>query len=304
MMLVWTGRGKSPAIYQYQHSEARSIVSSSCATCPSNVPGGCSSQDRQSCAKPLALEASSVKKVVAVMSGKGGVGKSTVTALLAVGLAREGFKVGILDADITGPSIPMMFGDQGKRIDFNALGMVPAETGGGIKLVSMNLLLPKESDPVVWRGALIAGVVKQFWEEVVWGDLDYLLVDLPPGTGDVPLTVMQTLPVAGIVVVTSPQELVQMIVKKAIKMANMVKIPVVGLVENLSYGICPDCGKEIPLFGASQGEKITGETGIPFLSRLPLDPRLVNDADNGTLEQFQADYLEPLVNRFLENLKD
>ncbi|NPV93361.1 MAG: Mrp/NBP35 family ATP-binding protein [Firmicutes bacterium] len=279
-------------------------MSSSCDSCPSNVPGGCSNEDKQSCARPLALEASDVKKVIAVMSGKGGVGKSTVTSLLASGLSKQGLKVGILDADITGPSIPKMFGSQGKRLDFNALGMMPAETGGGIKMVSMNLLLEKESDPVIWRGPMIAGVVKQFWEEVVWGDLDYLLVDLPPGTGDVPLTVMQSLPVTGVVVVTSPQELVQMIVRKAIKMAEVVKLPVLGLVENLSYGICPDCGKEIPLFGASQGEQITKETGIPFLGRLPLDPRLVSDADNGNLEQFQADYLEPLVKRFLGSMKN
>ncbi|NPV93165.1 MAG: Mrp/NBP35 family ATP-binding protein [Firmicutes bacterium] len=247
------------------------------------------------------MEASDVKKVIAVMSGKGGVGKSTVTALLAVGLAREGFRVGILDADVTGPSIPKMFGSQGKRLDFNALGMMPAETGGGIKMVSMNLLLQKESDPVVWRGAMIAGVVKQFWEEVVWGDLDYLLVDLPPGTGDVPLTVMQSLPVAGVVVVTSPQELVQMIVKKAIKMANLVKIPVVGLVENFSYGICPDCGKEIPLFGTGKSQDIAKETGVPLLGKIPLDPSLAGQADQGKLEQFEADYIKFLVKSFRDS---
>ncbi|MDH7480008.1 MAG: Mrp/NBP35 family ATP-binding protein [Syntrophomonadaceae bacterium] len=278
-------------------------MSSSCETCSKNADGGCSAEERQACTKSMAMEASNVKKVIAVMSGKGGVGKSTVTALLAAGLTRSGFKTGILDADVTGPSIPRMFGISKKSLELTEFGMLPALSRTGVSIVSMNLLLEKESDPIIWRGPLVAGAVKQFWEEVVWGDLDFLLVDLPPGTGDVPLTVMQSLPVSGIVIVSSPQELVKMIVKKAIKMAGIVKIPVLGLVENLSYAVCPKCGEEFAIFGETGGKKTAAETGIPFLGRLPLDQRLTEDADQGRVEQYEAESVNSFISSFLQQIK-
>lgn len=273
-------------------------MSNICDTCSKKADGSCSVEDPSTCTRTMAQDASDVKKIVAVMSGKGGVGKSTVTALIASGLQKEGFKTGILDADITGPSIPMMFGVEKSRLDMSPFGILPAVSDTGIRMVSMNLLLEKESDPIIWRGPLIAGAVKQFWEEVVWGELDYLLVDLPPGTGDVPLTVMQSLPLNGIIIVTSPQELVQMIVGKAIKMAHTVKVPLLGLVENLSYAVCPKCGEELLLFGETRGEKIARENGIPFLGRLPLDTKLAQYSDQGKIEQFEASYIKPLLEYF------
>ncbi|MCG0278471.1 MAG: Mrp/NBP35 family ATP-binding protein [Thermanaeromonas sp.] len=225
------------------------------------------------------------------MSGKGGVGKSSVTALLAVALAREGYQVGILDADITGPSIPKMFNIH-RSLQGSTLGILPAESLLGIKIVSLNLLLPHEDDPVIWRGPLIAGAVKQFWTDVVWGELDYLLVDLPPGTGDAPLTVMQSFPLAGIVIVSSPQELANMIVRKAIKMASLMKVKILGLVENMSYVLCPDCGKEIYIFGPSRAEEAAAKAGIPLLGILPLDPELTALSDRGKIENYQGMLLE------------
>ena len=237
---------------------------------------------------------STVKKVIAVVSGKGGVGKSTVTAMLAVAMAREGKRVGILDADITGPSAPTAFGVtecQGANDD----GLYPALTRTGIQVMSINLLLDHPGDPVVWRGPVIAGAVKQFWTDVIWEDVDYLFVDMPPGTGDVPLTVFQSLPVNGIVIVTSPQDLVSMIVNKAVKMANMMHIPVLGFVENYSYLQCPDCGKKINMFGKSHLDEIAAENGLPILARLPIDPAVAEAYDHGQMETIPTDALAPAI---------
>lgn len=267
-------------------SSASSCSKESCEGCPSH-------QNPQSLQAEMNA-ASNVKHVIGIVSGKGGVGKSFVTASLAVQMAKAGYSVGILDADITGPSIPKMFGVHGKVIgDEN--GMYPAETKEGIKIMSVNLLMDDEEAPVVWRGPVIAGAVKQFWSETVWGDVDYLFVDMPPGTGDVPLTVFQSLPVNGIVVVTSPQELVQMIVKKAFNMANMMHIPVLGLVENFSYLKCPDCGREIPLFGKSHIDEAAKEMGTKVLGKLPLDPSYAETADEGKFYEIENPYLDAAV---------
>ena len=233
---------------------------------------------------------SNVKKVIAVVSGKGGVGKSTVTAMLAVAAARAGKRVGVLDADITGPSAPMAFGVnecQGASEE----GLYPALSRGGIQIMSINLLLDNPNDPVVWRGPVIAGAVKQFWTDVIWEDVDYLFVDMPPGTGDVPLTVFQSLPVDGIIIVTSPQDLVSMIVSKAVKMANMMHIPVLGFVENYAYLQCPDCGKRIEVFGKSHLDKVAADFGLPVLARLPIDPAIASACDKGEIEDFTGDWL-------------
>ena len=237
---------------------------------------------------------SQVKKVIAVVSGKGGVGKSTVTSLLAVAMARKGKRVGVLDADITGPSVPTAFGVtecQGA----NDEGLYPALTRTGIQVMSINLLLDNPADPVVWRGPVIAGAVKQFWTDVIWEDVDYLFVDMPPGTGDVPLTVFQSLPVDGIVIVTSPQDLVSMIVTKAVKMAEMMHIPVLGFVENYSYLRCPDCGKKISVFGESHLDEVAAQLGLPVLARLPIDPAVAQACDNGQMETVNTDCLDPVI---------
>ena len=237
---------------------------------------------------------SQVKKVIAVVSGKGGVGKSTVTSLLAVAMARKGKRVGVLDADITGPSVPTAFGVtecQGANDD----GLYPALTRTGIQVMSINLLLDNPADPVVWRGPVIAGAVKQFWTDVIWEDVDYLFVDMPPGTGDVPLTVFQSLPVDGIVIVTSPQDLVSMIVTKAVKMAEMMHIPVLGFVENYSYLRCPDCGKKISVFGESHLDEVAAQLGLPVLARLPIDPAVAQACDNGQMETVSTDCLDPVI---------
>ena len=226
---------------------------------------------------------STVKKVIAVVSGKGGVGKSTVTSMLAVAMARKGKRVGVLDADITGPSAPTAFGVtecQGANED----GLFPALTRGGIQVMSINLLLDNPADPVVWRGPVIAGAVKQFWTDVIWEDVDYMFVDMPPGTGDVPLTVFQSLPVDGIVIVTSPQDLVSMIVAKAVKMATMMNVPVLGFVENYSYLECPDCGKKINVFGKSHLDEVADKFNLPILARLPIDPKVAEAFDGGLME--------------------
>jgi len=257
-------------------SGASSCSKESCEGCSHN------SQNPQSMLEAMNAY-SNIKHVIGVVSGKGGVGKSFVTSSLAVQMAKAGYKVGILDADITGPSIPKMFGAHGQLVG-DEKGMYPYETKEGIKIVSINLLMEDEEAPVVWRGPVIAGAVKQFWNEAVWGDVDYLFVDMPPGTGDVPLTVFQSLPVDGIVIVTSPQELVQMIVKKAFHMANMMHIPVLGLVENFSYLKCPDCGKKIALFGESNIDEVAAKEGTRVLGKLPLDPAYAKAADAGIQE--------------------
>ena len=240
-------------------------------------------------------ELSNVKKVIGIVSGKGGVGKSLVTSLLAVLSRRNGFKTAILDADITGPSIPKMFGIKDKATAMDDKYLLPKVSESGIEIMSINLLLENENDPVVWRGPVIAGAVKQFWTDVVWNEVDYMFVDMPPGTGDVPLTVFQSLPVDGIIVVASPQELVSMIVGKAVKMANMMNIPVLGLVENMSYFKCPDCGKEISIFGQSKIEQTAKEYGIKTIAKIPIDPNFASLSDSGEIEKFKGDYLDSLL---------
>ena len=258
----------------------------SCSSCAH--AGSCSSakKDLKAPANPY----SQVKKVIGVVSGKGGVGKSMVTASLARMMVQQGYSVGILDADITGPSIPKMYGVHGSAVGSEA-GMFPCVAKDGTKIMSVNLLLEHESDPVIWRGPVIAGVVTQFWTDVMWGDLDFLFVDMPPGTGDVPLTVFQSLPVDGIVIVTSPQELVQMIVKKAYNMADMMHIPVLGVVENFSYLECPDCGKKINVFGQSHVDEAARELGIPVFGKLPIDPAYAEKADEGKFFEIDNPYL-------------
>ena len=262
-----------------------------CSTCKSD----CSSRDL----RVPANAKSSIKHVIAVVSGKGGVGKSTVTASLAVAMARRGKKVAVLDADITGPSIPTAFGIH-QRATGTDEGIDPAVTPGGIKLMSLNLLSAEETAPVIWRGPVIAGVVTQFWQDVVWGDVDYMFVDMPPGTGDVPLTVFQSLPVDGAVVVTSPQDLVSMIVAKAVNMAKMMDVPVLGLVENYSYFQCPDCGKRHPIFGESHIDSVAAEHGLEVLARLPIDPKLAEACDKGEIESFQPNYLTAVAGKLAQ----
>ena len=261
-----------------------------CSTCGAD----CASRNRPESLLEAQNAFSNVKKVIAVVSGKGGVGKSLVTSLLAVLTKRNGNSTAILDADITGPSIPKMFGIHDKAMGTED-GILPVESRTGVKMMSVNLLLENDTDPVIWRGALIAGTVKQFWTDVMWGDVDYMFVDMPPGTGDVPLTVFQSLPVDGIIIVTSPQELVGMIVEKAAKMAKMMNIPVLGLVENMSWIACPDCGKKIYPFGESQTAKVALEEGIPLLAQLPIDPAVAKECDTGTIELFNDNWLDPVV---------
>ena len=258
--------------------------SGDCSSCGEN----CASRDPQSLIEPTG-EYNDIKHVIGVVSGKGGVGKSMTASMLAVLLNRMGKSVGILDADITGPSIPKTFGITSPAMQ-NEIGILPAETASGIKIISINMMLPEKDSPVLWRGPIIAGAVKQFWHDVVWGDLDYLIIDCPPGTGDVPLTVFQTIPLDGVVIVTSPQDLVSLIVKKAYNMAAMMDIPVLGIVENMSYVVCPDCGKKIELFG-SGSETVAEELGVPLLAKMPVDPSLSQMVDNGVFERFECDYL-------------
>lgn len=269
-----------------------------CGGCPS--ASGCGSaqqqeQQQQQQGTPdfsvAPHELSSIKHIIGVMSGKGGVGKSTVTSLLALTMARKGYKVGILDADITGPSIPKIFGVEG-RTRQDELGLYPATSKGGIDIISVNMFLEKESDPVLWRGPIVGNVVKQFYTDVIWKDIDYLFVDMPPGTGDVPLTVFQSLPLDGIVVVTSPQELVSMIVEKAVRMAEIMNIPIIGVVENLSYFLCPDNGKEYKIFGDSHIEEILKRYELLLLGRLPIDPEKAAFSDAGRIEDIEVTGLE------------
>jgi len=259
--------------------------SGDCSSCSSN----CADRKAESLLVPTG-EYNNIKHVIGVVSGKGGVGKSMVTSMLAVLMQRKGYKVGILDADITGPSIPKTFGINSRAMQ-NEIGILPAETKTGIKLMSVNLMLAEKESPVLWRGPVIAGAVKQFWTDVVWGDLDFLFVDCPPGTGDVPLTVFQSLPLDGAVIVTSPQDLVSMIVKKAYNMADMMNIPVLGIVENMSYVVCPDCGKSFNIFG-SGSESVAEELGVKLLGKMPIDTSLAQMVDNGSFEHFKGDYLE------------
>lgn len=264
---------------------------SSAAGCSRESCEGCpSAKGASGIPKEPMNAASNIKKVIGVVSGKGGVGKSFVTASLASAMKKAGYKVGIMDADITGPSIPKMFGVHG-QVYGTEDGMVPMVAEDGTKIMSINLLLDDEEAPVIWRGPVVAGVVKQFWNETVWGDIDYLFVDMPPGTGDVPLTVFQSLPVDGIVIVTSPQELVQMIVKKAYNMAEMMHVPVLGVVENFSYLKCPDCGKEIKVFGESHVEEVAEELGISVLGKMPIDPAYAQSADEGRFFEMENPYL-------------
>ena len=245
--------------------------------------------------------ASSVKKVIGVVSGKGGVGKSLVTAMMAVKMNSKGKHTAILDADITGPSIPKAFGLNNNMVMMTKDNlMIPATSALGIDIMSANLLLDNDTDPVIWRGPVIAGAVKQFWNETLWEDVDYMFVDMPPGTGDVPLTVFQSLPVNGIIIVTSPQELVSMIVAKAVKMAQKMDIPILGLVENMSYLECPDCGKKISVFGESHIDEIAKEYNIPVLAKLPIDPKVAEHVDNGTIEYLERDWFDLAAEKAME----
>ena len=269
---------------------SESCKPSDCAGCPS--AGNCSSKPQSLLEEPNKM--SNIGKVIGVVSGKGGVGKTMISSLLAVSMQRMGKNVGIMDADITGPSVPKAFGIHGKA-DACEFGIIPTKSKMGIDVMSINLLLENESDPVVWRGPVIAGVVKQFWTDVIWKDIDYLFVDMPPGTGDVPLTVFQSLPVDGTVIVTSPQELVSMIVEKAVKMAKLMNIPILGIIENMSYFECPDCGKRHKIYGDSHIEDIAKEYGIPVLAQLPVCPDLAKHCDQGTIELFEGDWLDAAV---------
>ena len=271
-----------------------SSCNGNCASCSSD----CGDRKQESLLAKLNPKAN-VKKVIAVVSGKGGVGKSTVTSMLAVAMSKAGKRVGVLDADITGPSAPTAFGVTecaGATQD----GLYPALTAGGIQVMSINLLLDNNTDPVVWRGPVIAGAVKQFWTDVIWEDVDYLFVDMPPGTGDVPLTVFQSLPVDGIIIVTSPQDLVSMIVSKAVKMANMMHVPVLGFVENYSYLECPDCGRRIDVFGKSKLDAVAESFSLPVLARLPIDPKVAESFDSGLMESVSTDRVADVI-RVIEN---
>ena len=251
----------------------------------------CESKDMRAVLK----KGSSVKKVIGIMSGKGGVGKSLVTSLMACKLNKDGFKTAILDADITGPSIPEAFGVGMERAVSDGEALSPVLTDSGIQLMSMNFLLENENDPVIWRGPVIAGAVKQFWTDVIWKDVDFMFVDMPPGTGDVPLTIFQSLPVDGIIIVSSPQQLVRVIVEKAVKMANMMNIPILGLVENMSYVRCPDCGREISVFGKSNIESIANSFGLPVLARIPTEEATSAAVDSGDIESLDFHYLDDAV---------
>ncbi len=263
----------------------------SSTSCDKSSCEGCSKKENGGIPKEALNKHSKIAHVIGVISGKGGVGKSFVTGSLANQMAAKGYRVGILDADITGPSIPRMYGITGAAMA-DEDGIYPKVSQNGIKVMSVNLLLPTEDTPVIWRGPVIAGMVKQFWTDVIWGELDYLFVDMPPGTGDVPLTVFQSLPVEGVVIVTSPQDLVSMIVTKAYKMAEMMKVPVFGIVENYSYVKCPDCGKEIPIFGTSHINEIAGELGVPVIGRMPVDMTFAQKADAGAFHEIENLYLE------------
>lgn len=273
-----------------------SECSHNCSTCSSNCSERTSPQDLKE--KPH--KGSNIKKVIAIASGKGGVGKSFVTSMLAVLMNKKGFNTAILDADITGPSIPRAFGINEKPLG-NDEGLFPAKTAKNTSIMSLNLLLENDTDPVVWRGPVIAGAVKQFWTDVIWGDIDYMFIDMPPGTGDVPLTVFQSIPVDGIIVAASPQELVGMIVEKAVNMANMMNIPVLGLVENMSYVECPDCGKKIEVFGESHIDEIAKKFNVNTVCKIPLSRTIASSVDAGKIEDLDIAYLDAMAS-MLEKL--
>jgi len=264
-----------------------------CSSCSSDCAER--QNDPKSFLEPLNSH-SSVKKVIGIISGKGGVGKSLVTGLLASLFSRKGYKTAIMDADITGPSIPKMFGVGGRAMQIPD-GIIPAESRNGIKIMSINLLLENPTDPVIWRGPVIAGVVKQFWSDVFWDEVDYMFVDMPPGTGDVPLTVFQSLPLDGVVIVSSPQDLVSMIVNKAVGMANMMKIPIVGVIENMSYVECPDCKKKIMIYGESHIETVAKDNGIELLGQIPIAPELTSACDTGLIEDFYGEWIDRAVEK-------
>ncbi len=264
-----------------------SECSHNCESCGENCPSRQNPADFIE--KPHEL--SSIKKVIGVVSGKGGVGKSLVTSMMSVLMQRRGYQSAILDADVTGPSIPRIFGLKERAMGDDS-GIYPVKTKTGIEVMSVNLLLEDDTTPVVWRGPIIAGTVKQFWTDVIWNDVDFMFVDMPPGTGDVPLTVFQSLPVDGIIVVTSPQELVSMIVTKAVKMAQAMNIPILGIVENMSYVVCPDCGKAFQIYGESHVEEEAGKNGLKVLGRLPIDPKLAKSCDKGGMELFEGSWLD------------
>lgn len=274
-------------------------VSQECTHDCGSCGADCSSREGGGIQKEKLSDGSSVKKVIGVVSGKGGVGKSLVTALSAVAASRNGYKTAIMDADITGPSIPKMFGIHEKAAA-TEMGIIPCASDSGIQVMSLNLLTENETDPVIWRGPVIGGAVSQFWTDVAWGDLDVMFIDMPPGTGDVPLTVFQSLPVDGIIVVTSPQELVSMIVEKAVKMASMMNIPILGIVENMSYLTCPHCGEKISVFGESRIQKVAEENGTRVLAQLPIDPQFAELSDNGRIDRVPG---EPMA-AVLDVLKD
>ena len=263
-----------------------------CSTCSQN----CSSRKEPESLIEKPHELSNIKKVIGVVSGKGGVGKSLVTTLLAVSMQRKGYKTAILDADITGPSIPKAFGIKEKAMGTET-GIIPCRTKTGIEIMSVNLLLENDTDPVVWRGPVIAGAVKQFWTDVIWNDVDFMFVDMPPGTGDVPLTVFQSLPVDGIVIVASPQELVGMIVEKAVKMAELMNIPVIALAENMAYFLCPDCGKKHSIFGESHIEEIAKAYNVDTVAQIPINNKLAAAVDAGAIELFEGDWLDSVAEK-------
>ena len=269
----------------------------SCASCAS--AGTCTSK-KVDMHEPMNMY-SSIKKVIGVVSGKGGVGKSLVTASLARMMRAKGYNVGIMDADITGPSIPKMYGLHEMAVGTEQ-GILPCEAADGTKIMSVNLLLEDEEAPVIWRGPVIAGAVTQFWTDVIWGDLDVMFIDMPPGTGDVPLTVFQSIAIDGIIIVTSPQELVGMIVDKAVKMAEMMNVPILGIVENMSYFKCPDCGGIHHIFGESQIEAIAAKHNIPVVCKLPIDPAIAAKCDRGAAEEYEGEWLDPMVD-FLEKMR-
>lgn len=265
-----------------------------CTSCPSS--SGCGGAKEKTLEdfreKPHRL--SSISKKIGIVSGKGGVGKSLVTSLLAINMSRKGYSTAILDADITGPSIPKIFGIHQKALS-NEDGLIPLNSKRGIQIVSSNVLLENETDPVIWRGPVIAGMVKQFWTDVIWGDVDYMFIDMPPGTGDVPLTVFQSIPIDGIVIVTSPQDLVSMIVKKAVNMAKMMGVPIIGIVENMSYLQCPDCNKKIEVFGKSKIEENAKENNIENFARVPINPEIAKLVDEENLEDYEGDWLDGIT---------
>ena len=273
-------------------------MSEACTHDCSTGGSSCSHVEEKDLIAPLNKH-SSIKHVYAIMSGKGGVGKSSVTSNLAVAMAKKGYKVGIMDADITGPSIPKAFGLNTRAVG-DGENILPELTLEGIKVMSLNLLLENPGDPVVWRGSLIGGVVKQFWSDVLWGELDYLFIDMPPGTGDVPLTVYQSIPVDGIVVVTSPQDLVSLIVTKAVRMAEMMNKPIVGVVENYSYFECGNCGEKHYIFGKSNLEQVAGDLGVKILAQIPMDPAMAQAMDSGSVENLEKNYLDPVADKILE----